>query len=347
MKWYDREGRELPWRVKGGLRQDAYKAWLAEIMLQQTVVKTVIPYYLKFLKKWPTVENLAKAKEEDVLREWAGLGYYARARNLLKCAQAVVRDYNGAFPDQEEELRKLPGIGRYTAASVRAIAFQKPANVVDGNVERVMARIYAVKEKMPAAKEKLYTLAGKLVPRERAGDYAQALMDLGATICTPDNPQCDKCPVQKFCKAYAEDAPEKYPQREAKKAVPQKYGHVYWLMGKDGVLCERRAEKGLFAGMVGLPTSTWELKQGKTKPPVKALWKKSGLIKHSFTHFDLTLQIWHASAEKYDKIKESYFWIQKKDIYDAGLPTLFKKVLPYTLGAAAATANSTGRKRAR
>lgn len=347
MKWYDHAGRDLPWRIKGGKTQDPYKAWLAEIMLQQTGVKTVIPYYLKFLKKWPSVEKLAKAKEEDVLREWAGLGYYARARNLLKCARAAVQEHGGKFPEEEAALRKLPGIGLYTAAAIRAIAFQKPANVVDGNIERVMARLHAVKTKLPEAKPKLYKMAAGYVPQKRPGDYAQALMDLGATICTPDNPQCSACPVSKFCKAFAKDEAEKYPVKAAKKASPQKYGHVYWLVSEKGVLCERRGGRGLLAGMVGLPTTDWLTELPKGKPPVKTLWKKSGAVEHSFTHFDLTLQIWQAFLPLKDRgdyakmrLSNRYFWIHEKDIKNAGLPTLFKKVLPYTLGAHSVAASS-------
>jgi len=304
LAWYDANARALPWRTgpadrAKGVRSDPYRVWLSEVMLQQTTVPHATPYFLKFLQRWPTVGDLAAEKDEAVMAAWAGLGYYARARNLLACARAVARDHGGVFPDTEEGLLSLPGVGAYTAAAVAAIAFDRAANVVDGNVERVMARLYAVEAPLPDAKPELKRLAGALVTDERPGDWAQALMDLGATVCRPKAPLCDRCPLAKGCKALTSGTPETYPRRTRKADRPRRYGVAY-LVTRDGqVALVQRPAKGLLGGMLGLPTSDWRAAPWTETEAVEAApsigdWRQVGEIEHVFTHFSLTLQVWRA-----------------------------------------------------
>lgn len=331
MKWYDAHRRVLPWRALKGVTPDPYHVWLSEIMLQQTTVPAVIPYFLKFLKLWPDVHALAAADSDAVMQNWAGLGYYARARNLHKCAKTISHDYVGVFPDTVHDLKKLPGIGDYTAAAITAIAFNKPANVVDGNVERVMARIFNVQEPVPDSKPLLKELAKSMADTEknRAGDYAQSLMDLGATICTPQSPKCGACPVKAHCDGLKAGEPEKLPIRKAKGIKPQKHGYVYWITNENNeILFERRVEKGMLGGTIGLPTSPWVEKDTK-KPhlPIKMTPKPTRIkVMHSFTHFDLELVGVKARLEKsmasFDK---DYFWVTIDKAGELGLPTLFKK----------------------
>lgn len=328
LAWYDANARDLPWRVgpadhAAGARADPYRVWLSEVMLQQTTVPHATPYFLKFTARWPTVSDLAEAADEDVMAAWAGLGYYARARNLLACARAVARDHGGVFPDTEERLRSLPGLGPYTAAAVGAIAFDLPTNVVDGNVERVMARLFAVEAPLPEGKPELKRLAGALVRDARPGDWAQALMDLGATVCRPKSPLCDRCPIAEGCAGLAGGAPETYPRKTAKAERPHRHGVAYVLTRGDEVALVRRPPKGLLGGMLALPTSDWRSDpwsdaEAVAAAPAAAAWRSVGEVEHVFTHFSLTLRLLRAEADAADVI-----WSPRRDL-DA-LPSVFLK----------------------
>ncbi|MEQ9640373.1 MAG: A/G-specific adenine glycosylase [Alphaproteobacteria bacterium] len=334
LDWYDRHRRRLPWRAEPGETPDPYRVWLSEIMLQQTTVATVGPYYADFLARWPTVEALAAAPLDDVLTAWAGLGYYARARNLHACAQAVAAA-GGRFPNTEDGLRALPGIGPYTAAAIAAIAFDRKASPVDGNIERVVARLFAVTEPMPASKPRLRELAATLTPEARAGDHAQALMDLGATICTPRSPKCLLCPWQDACAAHADPAidPADLPARAPKKARPLRLGQVFWLQRDGHVLLRRRPDKGLLGGMMEFPGSAWGMRitepaTGLVAAPAKARWRHVGEVAHGFTHFELRLTVYAATT----KTAVDGHW-QPVDALDAvALPTLMNKVARLVLG---------------
>ena len=301
LAWYDANARDLPWRIgpadhARGVRADPYAVWLSEVMLQQTTVPHATPYFLKFLQRWPTVSDLGAAPDAEVMAAWAGLGYYARARNLLACARAVAGEHVGVFPDTEEGLRALPGIGAYTAAAVAAIAFDRPANVVDGNVERVMARLHAVEAPLPDSKPELKALAEALVSDNRPGDWAQALMDLGATVCRPKAPLCDRCPLSADCKAFAGGAPETYPRKTRKADRPRRYGVAYLLIQGRDIALVQRPPKGLLGGMLGLPTSEWRDEalsdlEALAAAPASGDWRHVGAIEHVFTHFALTLEV--------------------------------------------------------
>lgn len=333
LSWYDKHQRHLPWRAvsngKVTQKPNPYFVWLSEIMLQQTTVITVGPYFQKFTSKWPTVHDLAVAEKEDVMHEWAGLGYYARARNLHKCAQTVSQELDGKFPEDQADLEKLSGIGGYTSAAIRAIAFNKPANVVDGNIERVMSRLYAVTEPLPTSKNKLKELAAGLADdrKDRPGDYAQALMDLGATICTPKSPKCMLCPVIEVCAARAKGIEADLPAKNPKKAKPQKQGFVYWITNNKGELMfERRSETQMLGGMLGLPTSEW-LENNAAKP-LKGTKNTKLAVRHSFTHFDLILDIHTAPHEKTKFLPENDpIWVSLSKLGSLGLPTLFSKAV--------------------
>jgi A/G-specific adenine glycosylase len=295
--WYDRHARDLPWRVgpaqgRAGQRPDPYAVWLSEVMLQQTTVAAVKGYFTRFLDLWPDVGALAAADDGQVMGEWAGLGYYARARNLLKCARRVAGDHGGVFPDSAEALSALPGIGPYTAAAVAAIAFDRPETVVDGNVERVMARLFRVEMPLPSAKPELRARAAEMTPRIRPGDYAQAVMDLGATICTPKSPACGICPWQADCRARAGGVAADLPARVAKKPKPVRHGVAYVGRRQDGAwLLERRRDGGLLGGMLGWPGGGWDDSR-EPGPPVEADWRDPGAeVRHTFTHFHLRLAL--------------------------------------------------------
>ena len=328
LAWYDAHARDLPWRVgpkahAAGVRADPYRVWLSEVMLQQTTVPHAAPYFLKFTARWPTVGALAAEDDGEVMAAWAGLGYYARARNLLACARAVAADHGGVFPETEEGLRALPGLGPYTAAAVAAIAFDEPANVVDGNVERVMARLFAVETPLPDSKPDLKRLAAGLIRDHRPGDWAQALMDLGATVCRPKAPLCDRCPVASHCAALATGAPETYPRRTAKAERPHRHGVAYVLTRGDEVGLVRRPPWGLLGGMLALPTSDWRAAawteaEARAAAPVPAGWRHVGEVEHGFTHFTLTLQLLRADVATADVI-----WSPRRDL-DA-LPSVFLK----------------------
>jgi A/G-specific adenine glycosylase len=293
LAWYDGAARALPWRAPPGVRPDPYRVWLSEVMLQQTTVAAVRGYYERFLARWPTVEALAAASDAEVMAAWAGLGYYARARNLLACARAVARDGGGRFPATEAGLAALPGIGRYTAAAVAAIAFDAPAVVVDGNVERVMARLFAVEEPLPAAKPRLHALAAGLTPGDRPGDYAQAVMDLGATVCTPRAPACGLCPWGAACAARRRGVAAELPRRARKPAKPVRRGTAWLALRADGaVLVETRPPAGLLGGMLALPSGAWsETGPLSGRPPLAADWRGLGEVRHTFTHFHLVLRV--------------------------------------------------------
>jgi len=327
LRWFDQKGRKLPWR--GPKPRDPYAVWVAEIMLQQTTVQAVIPYFERFLTRYPTVQSLAKAPLEDVLKIWAGLGYYSRARNLHKCAEVITGEYGGRFPENEAGLLGLPGIGPYTAAAISAIAFDAPATVVDGNVERVISRIFAVTEPLPQSKPGLKKLAAKLTPKERPGDYAEALMDLGATVCTPKSPDCPACPVNTFCQAREQGLENDFPARSPKPERPTRFGTVFWLEHGDKVLTRRRPEKGLLGGMPEFPTSDWVAKMPtltKTQP-VQAKWQEIGEVTHTFTHFHLVLKVFKGKGKGGQGT-----WVRTPDIFDIGLPTVMKKVAKKVLG---------------
>ncbi|MBA47772.1 MAG: A/G-specific adenine glycosylase [Paracoccus sp.] len=288
LDWYDRHARILPWRVRPGHgRADPYRVWLSEVMLQQTTVAAVKDYFLRFTALWPTVEDLAAAEDARVMAEWAGLGYYARARNLLACARIVAA--RGGFPDTRDGLRALPGIGAYTSAAIAAIAFEQPETVVDGNVERVVSRLFAVPSPLPAAKPELTTLAETLTPRERPGDFAQAMMDLGATICTPRSPACGICPLIRDCDAYAAGIASDLPRKSPKAARPARSGIVWIARKGDALLLEERPASGLLGGTLAFPSAGWDGRD--LPPPGPADWTEIGEVRHVFTHFSLTMRV--------------------------------------------------------
>jgi A/G-specific adenine glycosylase len=309
--WYAVDKRRLPWRAEDGATPDPYRVWLSEVMLQQTTVAAVKPYFAAFTTRWPTVEALASAEDGEVMSAWAGLGYYARARNLLACARIVASAHWGRFPDDEAALRKLPGVGAYTAAAIAAIAFGKRAVAVDGNVERVVSRLHALKTPLPAARPQIRALADAMTPDEGAGDFAQAMMDLGSGICTPRKPDCGRCPVQAWCAAFAEGDPARYPLKAPKAARPKREGTAYWLERDGEVLLVRRPAKGLLGGMLALPTDV----------PADAPWRDCGAVDHVFTHFALTMHLKCAEGEAGEGI-----WWPVERIDEAGLPTLFAKL---------------------
>jgi len=341
--WYDEERRELPWRVAPGKRANPYRVWLSEIMLQQTTVKAVIPFYLRFLARWPTVKALAAAPLDDVLAAWAGLGYYSRARNLHKCAIAVVEDYGGKFPGTVGELQKLPGIGPYTAAAIAAIAFGASATPVDGNVERVVARLFAVRQPLPNAKTELKRLAATLTPEHRAGDFAQAMMDLGAGICTPRRPSCLVCPVQSDCAAAAHGIAEALPMRLERAERPQRVGYAFVALSEDGrVLLRRRPEAGLLGGMLEVPGSEWgdllpPLNETLRTAPVRAdWWAVPGTVVHVFTHFRLEVIVYRALVPADATLTfwaepDRCQWIARRDLHAAAVPSVMRKIIAHAL----------------
>ncbi|MEM7719654.1 MAG: A/G-specific adenine glycosylase [Pseudomonadota bacterium] len=330
LEWYDIHARTMPWRVgpadrKAGETPDPYRIWLSEVMLQQTTVAAVKDYFLKFTSLWPTVDALAAAEDERVMGAWAGLGYYARARNLLKCARVVARDYDGTFPTTRDELLELPGIGPYTASAIASIAFDHPETVVDGNVERVMARLYAVEAPLPKSKPELTALASALTPTERPGDYAQAVMDLGATICTPRSPACGICPWMSACKARALGVQNILPAKEPKKPKPMRFGYAYIARRDDGAwLLEQRPNSGLLGGMLGWPCSAWS--DAPTEDaPIDTEWRELGAeVRHTFTHFHLRLALRIARTGQGAQPTRGQF-IPASDFRASDLPTVMRK----------------------
>lgn len=340
LDWYDAHHRDLPWRVppalgKEGFRPDPYHIWLSEVMLQQTTVEAVKPYFARFLSLWPTVEKLAGADPDDLMKAWAGLGYYSRARNLGKCAQMVVERHGGRFPDDEAALRELPGIGPYTAAAIAAIAFDRPAAVVDGNVERVVSRLYAIRTSMPAAKGEIRARVETMTPMLRPGDFAQAMMDLGASLCSPKRPKCMLCPLNEDCAALAEGDPELYPVKAPKMERPLRHGAAFIAVRHDGaVLLRKRPATGLLAGMAEPPTSDWNSRQngetGKQAAPFAAAWRPAGAISHVFTHFELSLSVWLADGLDLSA-PEGWWWSKPAALGGEALPTVMKKAIAAAL----------------
>ena len=331
LKWYDSNARKLPWRIppsqsKKGILGDPYQVWLSEVMLQQTTVKTVIPYYKTFLNRWPNIEELEKAPEEEVMGAWAGLGYYSRARNLIKCANIIVHDYDSVFPSDEESLLSLPGIGTYTAAAIRSIAFNKMAVVIDGNIERVISRLNALSESPSRSKVHVKTLATNLTPNERFGDYAQALMDLGSTICTPQKPKCDICPISADCDSFKRNLINTMTKRNHKILRQLRFGYAFIINATDNhFFLIRRPKKGLLGGMLAYPTSDWTLdKHSSFQAPFKSCWNlRKERVHHTFTHFDLELKIVEGFAEN---MPEEYIKQNLKTFDRSLLPSLMRKI---------------------
>jgi A/G-specific adenine glycosylase len=343
LAWYDRDRRVLPWRAAPGERPEPYKVWLSEIMLQQTTVKAVLPRYELFLRRWPDVAALARAELSEVLAAWAGLGYYARARNLHACARAVMEGHGGMFPETEAELRELPGVGRYTAAAVSAIAFGKRATPVDGNIERVVARLFAVTTPLPAAKSDIKPLAESLTPSHRPGDFAQAMMDLGATICTPRRRACGLCPLRADCRGYAEGIADALPYRAEKGERPVRRGIAFVALRQDGaVLLRERPLRGLLGGMLETPSSPWDEtplngRSWRSHAPLTAEWRKlPGVVEHTFTHFHLELEVYRAEVGRDAEPNRAAEparcrWLKLRELSSAALPSLMRKVLLHAL----------------
>lgn len=329
LDWYDQHARDLPWRIPAHstVTPDPYRIWLSEIMLQQTTVVVVKDYFQTFTRRWPDVQALANAEDAAVMAAWAGLGYYARARNLLKCARIVSQDHNGRFPDSQDALQALPGIGPYTSAAIAAIAYDQPATVVDGNVERVMSRLFMITQPLPGSKPLLKKHAASLTPQTRPGDYAQAVMDLGATICTPRKPVCSLCPLQDVCKAHAAGIAETLPQKTPKPAKPTRYGIAYLAQRKDGAwLLETRAPKGLLGGMLGLPGTEWAEDTPVEAPPIAAKWiTRKAITRHTFTHFHLILDV--AATITTDAIPDRGSFVASGSVSPDDLPTVMRKAL--------------------
>jgi A/G-specific adenine glycosylase len=339
LSWYDRHRRVLPWRAPAGGLADPYRVWLSEIMLQQTTVKTVGPYFLRFLERFPTIEALAAAPLDDVLRLWAGLGYYARARNLHACSRAVVERFDGEFPPHEAELLSLPGVGAYTAAAIAAIAFDHRAMPVDGNVERVITRLYAIEEELPGAKETVRTRATSLLPATRCGDFAQAMMDLGATICTPKSPACALCPWREPCRASARGDAESFPRKAAKREGQLRRGAAFVVIRDDAhVLVRTRPPRGLLGGMTEVPTTEWSADYNIQKSiehaprfaSVEVKWRRvPGLVRHVFTHFPLDLAVFVGRVPVKARAPQGAKFVAVPDLPAAALPTVMRKVLAH------------------
>jgi len=336
LAWYDANRRRLPWRALPGETADPYRVWLSEIMLQQTTVAAVGPYFQNFMKRWPTMKALAAAPVEEVMSAWAGLGYYSRARNLHACAQVVTRDHAGRLPADEDALLELPGIGPYTAAAIAAIAFDKRAAPVDGNIERVLARLFALTDPLPGVKPQLRAIAEALAPDKRAGDFAQAMMDLGAAICMPKSPACGNCPWTEDCAARAKDVAQSLPAREAKRDRPLRRGAAFVVLSDaDEILLRRRPPKGLLGGMHEPPMSSWE-KDFPAAPlayaPLKATFRKlPGLVRHGFTHFELELQVLRAEGVAPTKANGEGEWAPLDELVRFALPSVMRKVVDHAL----------------
>jgi A/G-specific adenine glycosylase len=337
LRWYDQNGRELPWRVRRGISPSPYQIWISEIMLQQTTVATVISYFKKFTQRWPTLHDLASASLDEVLHAWQGLGYYARARNMHKCAQLLVEHYEGRFPCSFNLLKTLPGIGSYTAAAIASIAFEEKITPVDGNVIRVLSRLYALEETFPSNTKTIFSLAQTLTPDHRKGDFAQALMDLGATVCTPRLPKCSICPWQQGCKGSLQGIATELPRKKRPAVNPKRYAVAFAITRKDGsILVRKRQEKGLLGGMIEVPSTPWReekysLEEASTLSPLshEIFWDK-GIeeVKHIFTHFTLEVKVFKGLVGDVPAaLPSSLFWATQDDLLNLALPTLMKKIL--------------------
>lgn len=339
LAWYDRHARLLPWRVgpaarRHGGRPDPYRVWLSEIMLQQTTVKAVLPYYQSFTGRWPDVTALAAADDDAVMAAWAGLGYYSRARNLIACARQICDNHYGRFPDKAADLAKLPGIGAYTSAAIAAIAFDEPIAVVDGNVERVISRTFAIETPLPAAKTDIRARLAPLVPPDRAGEFAEAMMDLGATLCTPRKPACSLCPLGQGCQAFSSGQQSKFPVKPAKKPRPTRYGDAYVAIREDGaVLLRKRPPKGLLGGMAEVPGTVWnELHSGEDAAPIAGDWKSAAQgVEHTFTHFHLVLSIRQARFAMTAAAPDGAWWSSAEKLPHEALPSVMKKAIEAAL----------------
>ena len=343
LDWYDQERRTMPWRAEPGETPDPYKVWLSEVMLQQTTVRAVTPYFEKFVARWPTVKDLAEAEQDDVLAAWAGLGYYSRARNLHKCAQEVAALPGALFPQDEPELQALPGIGPYTAAAIAAIAFDQPTTPVDGNIERVVARLFAVKNPLPSAKAEIKRLAATLTPEERPGDFAQAMMDLGAMVCTPKKPSCLMCPLQGDCHANFKGLEASLPMKAPKPERPTRFGVAFLALREDGqVLLRKRAETGLLASMMEVPSTDWVDEMLAADIALKAApvradwWAMPGQVVHTFTHFRLELLVFRAIVPVDAELTfwadaGRCSWTPRRDLADKALPSVMRKVIAHAL----------------
>lgn len=325
ISWYNLNKRDLPWRMHD-TAPDPYKVWLSEIMLQQTTVTAVKPYYEHFIENWPTIHDLAKANKDEIMSAWAGLGYYSRARNLHKCAQIISEEFKGNFPDAIKCLKKLPGIGDYTSAAIRSIAFNKHATVIDGNVERIITRLFEIDTPMPAAKTKVKNTATPIFENghNNPSKLAQSFMDLGSMVCTPKSPKCNICPISKNCLARASNTQESYPVKAKKKAKPQKQGNVYWISKGNKIILETRPENGLLGGMLGLPTTKWCIKTQNHPKHIIVKQPTNHVIAHSFTHFDLTLHVYKATLAPHSAENFTEHKLSPKT--EKSLPTVFKKV---------------------
>ncbi|MBX2805024.1 MAG: A/G-specific adenine glycosylase [Hyphomicrobiales bacterium] len=333
LAWYDRNARALPWRQPPGVLADPYAVWLSEIMLQQTTVKAVIPYYQKFLARWPHVDDLASAGLDDILAAWAGLGYYSRARNLHGCAQMIAKEHGGAFPDTEQALLKLPGIGPYTAAAIAAIAFNRPAAAVDGNIERVVSRLFAIEAPLPGAKTRIKAMAEQIVPQDRPGDFTQAMMDLGAGLCAPRTPSCLLCPLADHCEGRTRGIAAALPVKAPKKERPTRYGAVFLAIREDGsVLLRRRPPKGLLGGMLEVPSTEWSERRmngdSTDHAPLPARWHSiPATVGHTFTHFHLELNVYLATGLTQPDTPPRCKWYPQSALKDEALPSVMRKVL--------------------
>ncbi len=343
LDWYDRDHRTLPWRYPPGKKADPYRVWLSEIMLQQTGVKTVIPYYANFLDRWPTVKALAAASVDDVLVAWAGLGYYSRARNLHKCAQAIVSDHGAKFPRDEAKLLTLPGIGPYTAAAIASIAYGETAMPVDGNVERVVSRLFALDTPLPAVKSEIKRRATALSPDDRPGDFAQSMMDLGATVCTPKRPSCLICPLHRHCEGFALGIEATLPRKAGKSARPERFGHAFLALREDGhVLLRQRPDAGLLARMMEVPSTVWRddlpsLTDAVRAAPVQAdWWQTPDVVVHVFTHFKLELIV-HVAIVPADVALTIWAdaprcrWVPRRSLATQALPSVMRKIIAHAL----------------
>jgi A/G-specific adenine glycosylase len=331
LAWYDAHRRDLPWRAKPGETVDPYRVWLSEIMLQQTTVTAVRPYFEAFLARWPTVEALAGAPVDEVMKAWAGLGYYARARNLHACAQSIVSEHGGLFPATEAELLRLPGIGPYTAAAVAAIAFDAPCVALDGNVERVVTRLFAIATPTRLAKAEIKEKTQSFLSQARPGDFAQALMDLGATLCTPRAPSCGICPFIKSCSAFIAGHPEAFPVKPQKSPKPNRRGAVFVLRCGDSVLLRQRAPRGLLGGMTAFPatpfTSNFSIIDACAHAPIETGWRAlPGAVSHVFTHFSLELTVFLGHVGPPAPFVDDCRWAAARELGEEGLPTLMRKV---------------------